>query len=557
MDMLLKGLPITRTVGQDNVRVTSLGPALSETIHSDHYGRKWQQRVWPLPYLDAYIVGMLLPTPDGYVALLQFAPAQLLADAKSQSNALVDFVDVSYWGTVKQWQAYLKRRPLLPQTLADVKLDLGAALTLHTHRFVFSVPVSAMVFDQQSELGIGMGFMRDAQQVTWDAGAAWLYQDTQRKSYAGMWRQPQPPPTARLDLRNKFANLRDRRSPYDSESSRETDSTYSVSSAMDAPGKTAGMISTDLVYGLTLALEGGSNSITLLTQQKMLLSASQILEHGETAVEAAPKVETENSVGTYAIERPEHLEKLKAEAHVLSEKAGEDDRHRTLDDDFRDFVFPSPNLGKLPDMNEMLRSSEKSKLFPYYWRQVPQLKAYRNFWKRFRILMHLPADTPHNADVVAQEAKLAQLLTGEPNSEWFDQMASVIKAYIDELHAYLDRADFLKVGTYVPRSSPCPAAAIENSGNSKPGFAPGTKPPPDFYPEVSMQRSEEGSVLILVRVNKSGCAVGASILRSSGIPLLDAAALNMYETLEFLPAVKNGKTIEASASFPVNFKLND
>ncbi|HEY2675985.1 MAG TPA: serine protease, partial [Steroidobacteraceae bacterium] len=70
MDLLLKGLDLRRQVGADQVRVTSLGPAKSDVSYTDAYGRKWQERVWAIPFMDAYLVGELLPTPDGYVGIV-------------------------------------------------------------------------------------------------------------------------------------------------------------------------------------------------------------------------------------------------------------------------------------------------------------------------------------------------------------------------------------------------------------------------------------------------------------------------------------------------------
>src|SRR6185437_4223728 len=43
MDIALKGLTIRRVVGTDTVRVTSLGAATTDSLWTDHYGRRWQQ----------------------------------------------------------------------------------------------------------------------------------------------------------------------------------------------------------------------------------------------------------------------------------------------------------------------------------------------------------------------------------------------------------------------------------------------------------------------------------------------------------------------------------
>lgn len=123
MDLALKGLGITRQVGSDAVRVTSLGAAGSDTAFVDHHGRRWQLRSWALPYLDAYLVTLLLPTPDGYVGLAQKSGGVALTETRKRLQLLADLFDVSYWGTLAQWRAFLARRELLPAALADVRLE--------------------------------------------------------------------------------------------------------------------------------------------------------------------------------------------------------------------------------------------------------------------------------------------------------------------------------------------------------------------------------------------------------------------------------------------------
>ena len=84
MDIALKALNVRRAVGTDQVRVTSVGSAVSDVTTTDSFGRKWQLRVWPLPYLDAYMVAQLLPTPDGYVGLIEYSPSIGLREIKAQ-----------------------------------------------------------------------------------------------------------------------------------------------------------------------------------------------------------------------------------------------------------------------------------------------------------------------------------------------------------------------------------------------------------------------------------------------------------------------------------------
>lgn len=55
----------------------------------------------------------------------------------------------------------------------------------------------------------------DGERVVWEVGSARLYRDTQHKSYVYLSRRKQPPPSAKVDLRNDFTTMQSRRSPYD------------------------------------------------------------------------------------------------------------------------------------------------------------------------------------------------------------------------------------------------------------------------------------------------------------------------------------------------------
>ena len=123
IDMALKGLDITRQVGSDSVRVTSLSSTLIDDKITDKYGRVWQRRVWPLPYLDAYVMAMILPTPDGYDGFFQYGPSLTLDSMTSLAESYANLIDMSYWGTIAQWQSFLKQRDLVPEPLAHLQLN--------------------------------------------------------------------------------------------------------------------------------------------------------------------------------------------------------------------------------------------------------------------------------------------------------------------------------------------------------------------------------------------------------------------------------------------------
>src|SRR5882672_302570 len=158
MDLALKGLNLRRPVGTDQVRITSLGAALSDTVYMDRYGRKWQQRVWAIPFMDFYLEGLLLPTPDGYTALILYVPSSIRVASEERIHLLANQIDVSLTGTLPQWRAHLARRAWLPAALADMKLDDAPQWSVHTKRFTFTPPPKLLELDDKSLLTLTMGF---------------------------------------------------------------------------------------------------------------------------------------------------------------------------------------------------------------------------------------------------------------------------------------------------------------------------------------------------------------------------------------------------------------
>src|SRR5258706_10076280 len=65
---------------------------------------------------------------------------------------------------------------------------------------------------------------------------------------------------AKMELRNRFDSIRQRRAPFDGSLSRDTVDTYSASSVLDVPGKKAGTVSSDLEYGVTVRMVGPPSS---------------------------------------------------------------------------------------------------------------------------------------------------------------------------------------------------------------------------------------------------------------------------------------------------------
>jgi serine protease Do len=553
MDLALKGLNLHRTVGPDQVRVTSLGPALSDTIYVDHYGRKWQQRVWAVPFMDVYLVCLLLPTPDGYSGLINYAPSNAKVAAEERVRLLADQFDVSFSGTLAQWRAYLARRALLPTGLEEVKLESMPEWTLRTRRFVSSVPQTLVALSEQSLLNLTFGFFPEGGRVVWDIEDVWWNHDQQQKNALGIWRRLRPPKTAKLELRSEFDNMRERSSPYDSQYSRDSASTFVISTIKDVPGKQAGLVASELLYGLTLRTDSLPAQMGALATQR-LIPTLQVLESGigEDIVPAQGQVSSSHpQFDTQVLA----MQKM---ATMSNSSFGRDGRGRLMSDEMNTLIAAArAQLGASGASEEQVvfDLAQHSTVLWNYWRESARLRHQRELWSSFLVNNRRPPDTPHSELVLSDEQALVQMFhSGVPSEAWTEKVVRLREALEQErlqstLQMVLTEAD------YHPRVSPCPAAAPASSTTDQAQIVPPKHGPDEFYPVESRQQEEQGRVILSVRVSSAGCGSSVAIAMSSGSAPLDDAALRYFETMEFLPAQVRGVPIGAQKALAVAFKL--
>jgi serine protease Do len=557
MDLALKALNVRRPVGPDQVRVTSLGTAQSDVLFSDSYGRKWQERVWPVPFLNMYIVALLLPTPDGYAAIIIYTPSSLLRTTKNQARLLTGQTGVSMSGSLQQWQAYLRRRTLLPDIFADLKLDQSPEWTLRTRRFSTTVPASVLPLTAKSPLTFTMGFRIDGTRLVWDIADVWWSKDDRMDAAVGLWRRERPPNNARLETRNNFESMRDRRSPYDGEMVRDTADTYAVSQIVDAPGKAAGRVSSDLLYGVTLRLVGHPTIQYAEQSLQSLASGTHILEHGLGA-DTAPLPSTGSPAeAAFA----DSMQQAIAFAEQAESAVGKDIRGHRLSQDVRDFYEAQRTSARTVPVGSSAadgldnQQRQQYQALQDYWHQYPGLTHNRDMWSVFLARNGMPPNTPHeNAVMVAENALRSALDSGVPNPEWSLRAQALRAAYIQERSHSL-RARTIAAASYRPRVSPCASPADKTSGKKSPIVGRMNRSLEDYWPLESKRLGEEGLVMVSLRISATGCAIAAAISGSSGSEMLDEAVMRFYETIDFIPAEIEGKPAESTPTLPVVFKL--
>jgi serine protease Do len=561
MDVALKGLVIRRYVGTDAVRVTSLGPALTDVPWTDRYGRKWQQRVWPLPYLDSYVVALLLPTPDGYAGVLEYSGSAQRQQVQENLGLLANQVSLDYSGTLAQWTAFLRRRALLPDALTQVSLAESPVWTLRTPRFEMTMPPELLSLKSDSPLTLVMVYDAVKPKASWDVAGAWWYQDTEQRTYVALWRQARPPATAQQQLQDAYSDMENRRSPFDGGPIRVLPTVVAITNIVQA--------SADVVYASSIGIDANQSLASFSDRVRLAPGSVRILEHATGAAVAASAPAPD-----FRSELESRMEQYRDAAFSYDSVAGADIRGRTFSEDVTDYIIavyrqsvPSPDAGsKQPAkpapgaesfeaLGEELAGRQQA--LQSYWKIAPVMMHNRDLWQDFLASNGLAATTQHDAQVLAAESALrAELAGGDPNPRWSELAADLRDAYVAERDLLVTHAA-IRRKPLEPRLTPCPPPAPGTSGRATPAPLPLTSSLEEFYPPAMRRLGIEGEVMVRIRIDTSGCVSALGIVGSSGSDALDQAAMRMAETQAFYPAERNGHAVIFEAAEPINFKLSD
>jgi protein TonB len=89
---------------------------------------------------------------------------------------------------------------------------------------------------------------------------------------------------------------------------------------------------------------------------------------------------------------------------------------------------------------------------------------------------------------------------------------------------------------------------------SQPDYRHNPEPP---YPLAARRRRQEGVVLLSVKVSAQGRALRVELKQSSGVIVLDKAAIQAVRGWEFSPAQVGSAPVDSEIEVPVRFKLTE
>jgi serine protease Do len=278
MDLVLKGMPLRRTVGSDSVRITSLNTAALDTTYLDAYGRTWQVRSWLVPYNNTAVLSIALPTPQGYVALVMQRPDVLQVLSLDELRSYTGFVYLSYVGTLKQWHDYMSASLAQPSVVRalDIQADYGKSLRFRSQRFNLSIASTFPKVEPESVLTLKFAYFAEGDATLWDVGGLYFGDPEHKKNGIDIVRHRRPPASLPETFAERWHSIESGEHPYTA-TAYATDGGTRIDAIENSKDVSSGRSS--IAYSVTVTAEGTQDQETMKGELNAVQTGLKILEH--------------------------------------------------------------------------------------------------------------------------------------------------------------------------------------------------------------------------------------------------------------------------------------
>lgn len=215
MDLLLKGAQVTRTVGGQDIRVTSFGEPYQVQPHVDRLGRPWQQAIWFTPYDDGTVLTYTTLVPGGVVMAVKFVDSSHLMPWLYDLPKFLDYTYIPYGGEMREWVEFLKHRNQLPAALRDMAFEFkaGKHLLLRALWGKLDLDSSQVELSPKAFLLLNMGFSRKGGDVIWDLRRVSISED-EEDNYFVLLKHLHPTPNMPDTEQKSWKEIAKERHPY-------------------------------------------------------------------------------------------------------------------------------------------------------------------------------------------------------------------------------------------------------------------------------------------------------------------------------------------------------
>lgn len=169
MDLILEGINFPRKIANEEVRIKSLGSPYQVSKVKDIYNRTWIQSNWIIEFSDSYVITYTLPTPEGCIILLQSGQTSMLNISMFDYRKMLDFVDISYYGKLKEWKEYLALKDIIPDNLSSIELsEVDSSIILKSKTLNITSDKSIIDGDDDTNITINYDVYPKNGKPTWD-----------------------------------------------------------------------------------------------------------------------------------------------------------------------------------------------------------------------------------------------------------------------------------------------------------------------------------------------------------------------------------------------------
>lgn len=216
MDNILQGYPLYRKISTEKIKIISMGKAVQEYTHTDHYGRKWLVRLWNIDYGDEQIVLFALPVPGGFAGVMRIESAGQMASHIDDLKVLADYTCLSYYGTLADWRDLLAQRDLLPNAFSDIKIDFDYGKSFHyaSKRLAFSYSPAEMHITEKSDLKLKFAYFMENGKTVWDVSQVVSGDSKDSATFFTVARHMQPARQLDDKFKSDWDKITQRQYPY-------------------------------------------------------------------------------------------------------------------------------------------------------------------------------------------------------------------------------------------------------------------------------------------------------------------------------------------------------
>lgn len=256
MDYFLTSVNAKRRIGSERVRITSLGKPKKQFKHTDNYGRIWTIRKWLIEYDDSSVVTMTLPTPGGSISFMRNSSTGYAEDSISDLKILSNFIYISLYGTLKEWDEYFAHRDL-PKNMQSIKLRYSPneSLKFSSEEVSFNYDHKLMKVTENSDMKLFFSYFKKKNKVRWDLSRVLVGENRNTSTFFEVVRNIKPEKDMGDKATDSWDRLVNKSFPYNNVSYFEDKNTY-IGSVFSKKDSVQNIAKHPVVFSVFFGAEG-------------------------------------------------------------------------------------------------------------------------------------------------------------------------------------------------------------------------------------------------------------------------------------------------------------